>query len=603
MKRKNAEDAVPRGSIKRKRPRVNIPSPEPSDGEDNDFSTQTSVKDIASPLTPASLPPKPPSEQKTHHCPYSECPKSFNRPARLAEHIRSHTNERPYKCPEVDCEKDFLRETHLKHHVKSAHSSVRDYACDFTGCGKRFLTGTRLKRHQAVHEGRNKYRCTDYSPCQEVFRKHATLQRHVLSVHLGRKPYICGEGDDNNEECKEGFDTPAQLRRHRARLHEGLRYWCSECATTTTTMSPELTPATHDSDGDDDPLSKPFAFATYSELQSHLREIHPPTCIFCQQECVSRRQLRQHIACHHAEMNLASEEDMDMDKSLSRRSSTKLHRCSEPSCLKLFTRRHNLKIHQRTVHEGEKRFVCSPEMDLSSSRDIPQNWWECDRSKEDDEKRSPCNKAFQTKGNLEEHIRTQHLGLTSSERPSRHHHHQNPPQQNQGQYPRYSLESQDLQNDFFDDSAYTTQHDNAEGGVMDPGTGLFDSTIKTRPQQRTQKQKKKSSAPSIISQLTGTGDYNNPLLSGRYIECLLAPGCPLRFKRQWDLVVHLRVGHGVFVSSEDGLLDEDDGLLDDGDGVEDGNEPWNWDWEENRYPWMEEDEEGGLTSLATTLTP
>ena len=111
------------------------------------------------PLTPAS-PRKPPSELKTIPCPYEDCLKTFNRPARLKDHIRSHTNERPFVCSFEECRKTFRRDTHLKHHFKSAHTNERNYKCEWEGCEKRFLTATRLKRHYAVHEGREKYRVT-----------------------------------------------------------------------------------------------------------------------------------------------------------------------------------------------------------------------------------------------------------------------------------------------------------------------------------------------------------------------------------------------------------------------------------------------------------
>ncbi len=460
---------------------------------------------------------------------------------------------------------------------------MRDYACEFAGCDKKFLTGTRLKRHQAVHEGRNRYRCTEYAPCQEVFRKHATLQRHVLSVHLGRKPYICGEtaeGNDGGEGCKEGFDTPAQLRRHRARLHEGLRYWCSECV-----VPADVTPSTAEEEEDEEQATttKRFAFATYAELQSHLREIHPPTCIFCNQSCVSPRHLRQHIASHHPEVVTQSAED---DTIIPATSSRKLHRCPKQNCLKLFTRRHNLKIHLRTVHEGEKQFVCSPDTELKLSRDIPEKWWEFiplnvssgvgvgdvgERRKS--AKNGPCNKAFQTKGNLEEHVRTQHLGFPSSERPSK-------------KRPREGQAGSVL------DGRSIIQHDDwqgaIEGTMNDIGTVKMGTKTKTRTRSR--QNTKEENTPSVIAQLTGTGSYGytTPSLSGRHIECLLAPGCPLRFKRQWDLITHLRVGHGVFVSSgddssvdfsleEEAEEEEDNG---DGDGDGDGNDEGR-DWFEN----------------------
>lgn len=424
--------------------------------KDETIVTQVKLSATITPLTPSSPPShKPPSEQKSHHCTYEGCGKSFNRPARLAEHLRSHTNERIFKCSHQGCDKDFLRASHLNHHVKSAHENVRDYICQLEGCGKKFLTNTRLKRHQAAHEGRDRFRCSGYPPCEEVFRKHATLQRHIVSVHLNQKPFPCTHTDEETaESCTQAFDTAAQLRKHQGRDHEGLRFWCSECTSNNNNI--DSASAGHNNDP---PQSQ--GFATYSLLQSHIRTTHPPTCIFCSQPCNSQRDLRQHIEVHHSESTL---------------SDRRTHLCDHPGCERGFTKLYNLTIHKRTVHEGEKGFVCSSETDLSSSKKI-DGWTGNDA----------CGRAFQTKGNLEEHIRTQHLGLSGSRKPKA-------------------------------------------------------SRKASKPTQST------CTSTSVIGKLTGLDeDY----ISAREIICLFSstdgggPGCPYRFTRDYDLRVHLRTRHDL----------------------------------------------------------
>ena len=140
--------------------------------------------DYASPLTSISAlsSPQYPPRSKTIHCTYPDCDKTFNRPARLEQHIRLHINICPYVCPHPPCTKAFLRNSHLHHHIMSAHSEVRKYVCTQAGCGKSFVTGTKLKRHAAVHEGQYRFG-GNVVGCGKSFRKHGTLYKHVTVVH------------------------------------------------------------------------------------------------------------------------------------------------------------------------------------------------------------------------------------------------------------------------------------------------------------------------------------------------------------------------------------------------------------------------------------
>ena len=326
-------------------------------------STQKSSAPAPAPPTPHSPRRKFPSEEKTHHCPHQGCDKAFNRPARLVEHLRSHNNERPFRCTHPGCDKNFLRETHLNHHVKSAHTSFRDYACDWDSCDKKFLTATRLRRHQAVHEGQEKFRCTTYPPCNETFRKHATLQRHITAVHLHKKPFPCAQIDvTTSQPCTQAFDTAGRLRAHEGRVHGGLRFWCTACPSEQASQS----------------NTRHLGFPTYALLQAHLRGVHPPTCTLCGQACTTQRELRRHIQVQHSAAPPAP---------LAR----KLHTCPVLACGRTFTKPHNLTVHTRTVHEGEKRFVCG----VTPLR-IP-----CAAAS--------CGRAFKTKASLEAHVRSQHL--------------------------------------------------------------------------------------------------------------------------------------------------------------------------------------------------
>lgn len=382
-------------------------------------------------------------------------------------------------------------------HVKSAHTHERNYACDFVGCGKSFLTGTRLRRHQAVHEGSNKYRCTDYAPCNEVFRKHSTLHQHILSVHRKQKPFPCGYTDaSGTNPCPDAFDTAAQLRRHQGRHHSGERFRCSDCCAAAEAAAVAAVSG-HGNNGGSygrppnsqgqcelneqqiDP-SAAFAFSSYALLQAHLQAAHPPTCTVCSLTCTTERQLRHHLKTHHPDADDPSDAERESSKAV-----PTIHICDIEGCEREFTRAHNLKVHKRTVHEGEKRFICSAETDLSNSKKVVG--WTGEGA---------CHRAFQTKSNLEEHIRTQHLGLPGTARPGK-------------------------------PTAATTKR-------------------KTSGSDGHGKGKRKGTAPaqaSAIASLTGVGYYDCPETSGRYLVCPFAPTCGHRFTRPYGLEMHLSKHH------------------------------------------------------------
>ncbi|KAJ5572290.1 Zinc finger C2H2 [Penicillium sp. DV-2018c] len=318
-----------------------------------------------------------PSEGKHLSCPIEGCDKAFNRPSRLQEHIRSHNNERIHKCDHDGCDKTFLRPSHLQHHIKSAHTTVRDYVCDQPDCGKSFVSGSRLRRHQATHEGKDGYRCTEYPPCNETFRKHSTLQKHVMVVHLGVKPYPCNHLDPvTKEKCEMAFDTAGNLRTHQARVHVEKRFTCTECAERQQEQSSDMITDT----------SQDVSFPSYASLREHIQIVHPPQCPHCPLICSTTRELRRHLEVAHGNVSLEQR---------------KVFPCTVPDCGRSFTKQGNLNVHIRTVHEGEKRFVCG-ETDLSTSKKV-EGW-----------DGIGCGKRYGNKMTLEEHVRVTHMGLPNT---------------------------------------------------------------------------------------------------------------------------------------------------------------------------------------------
>ena len=359
-----------------------------SDSEcDSDFGEAQALS-----TTPTS-PRKPrPSDLKSISCPIQDCEKTFNRQARLDEHLNSHNNTRVYKCSYNDCGKDFLRETHLKRHIKSAHTEVRDYKCSWEDCDKSFSTGTRLRRHEAAHEKKDMFRCRGYDGCNKTFRKHTTLNNHVLQEHMHQKPFSCAEVDlKTGQICKSKFETAEKLRSHQRTKHDETRFSCETC---------RLPPAPGLSEAlianlDDDGMTTIF-FSTFAELQQHISIVHPPTCEMCSNVFISNKELKTHQELVH--------DVLDSEK---RPSATFL--CEEAECGRIFSKRGNLTVHVKTVHENTKDFVCG-ETEINVLELIGSHGTIGVNGNLEIE---GCGQAFTSKASLQEHVRTAHLGLGS----------------------------------------------------------------------------------------------------------------------------------------------------------------------------------------------
>ena len=138
--------------------------------------------------------------------------------------------------------------------------------------------------------------CTEVD-CDEVFSKHHQLRTHLCEVHSppGTKPYIC-----SHPGCTKSFPTNRNLRGH-MKTHDGMdyvstlkwsyidiftsdkRYTCSHLH-----CLPGL---------DKDPVY----FGTWTALQAHIRNDHPPTC--AHPKCNGRTFASQHNLRAHQKLH------------------------------------------------------------------------------------------------------------------------------------------------------------------------------------------------------------------------------------------------------------------------------------------------------------
>ena len=319
-------------------------------------------------------------------CTFAGCDKVFDRKLRLEDHLRSHNNERNFVCPHEGCTKAFLRDSHLKHHIKNQHTDIRDYVCDWEGCGASFTTGTRLRRHIETHEAKEKFRCRGYSGCDQTFRKQETLDRHILSVHQNVKPFPCKELDSlTGTPCKKSYDTAEHLRSHVRAKHDTTRFSCDECKARNMDIL-------HNSEGQDDREVVQAHFATYGELQAHITIVHPPTCNLCPTSFTTNKELQRHLEVQHGILS---------SKTIGKEAS--LLACTYEGCFKKFTKKGNLNVHVKTVHENKHDFVCG-----KSEITVPK-----ELADKEGVMLWGCNRSFTSKATLEEHVRTAHLELPS----------------------------------------------------------------------------------------------------------------------------------------------------------------------------------------------
>lgn len=135
------------------------------------------------------------------------CFKEFVCQAKLVEHIRVHTGERPFACKV--CDSRFKSNSHLQRHIRS-HSDARAHACPH-GCAA-YKRKCHLTRHLAEkHAGGELIRCPR---CGATFTRIHGYRRHVVRVHSKQAPPAQG--------AKERAVFEA-LRRHDPRFYQVVR--------------------------------------------------------------------------------------------------------------------------------------------------------------------------------------------------------------------------------------------------------------------------------------------------------------------------------------------------------------------------------------------
>lgn len=312
------------------------------------------------------------TRRKSYICSWEGCDKAYTKPCRLAEHYRFHTNDRPFECS--TCQKSFLRKVHLQAHERShASKEERPLVCSAKkSCEQRFWTQQQLRVHEDMHRGEKPYKC-EQEGCQEGFTKHSQLRAHIAAAHSppGTKHFQC-----DAEGCDKSFATSQKLRAH-LKTHQEDRYACFDVSC-----------SVHDSSGKPTPLY----FRTWTALQTHNREIHPPTCFFpnCHGKTFKdAHSLKTHLRAHGNQVEedepAGSMMDLSINSEVPRPKRPRMSyddgrsfQCQEDGCDQSFKTAQALKSHHKVKHLGQLPFECT---------------------------NTGCSKRFGYKRNLQHHLR------------------------------------------------------------------------------------------------------------------------------------------------------------------------------------------------------
>ncbi|KAF3993529.1 hypothetical protein FT663_01864 [Candidozyma haemuli var. vulneris] len=225
---------------------------------------------------------------KKYACSFEGCDKRYSRPALLAQHERTHSNDRPFACDFEGCDKAFFRKSHLEVH-KCSHQKDNEMRFQCKICGKGVIDAQRLRRHELTHT--KKHKCP-YEGCNESFYHHISYKHHIESVH--EMVTVC-------DICHRRFQNKVLLAKHKLKEHgEGETFSCSHPGCFST-------------------------FVTERNLKDHIRKEHPKIkCKDCASEFDSPSALKAHMLVHGDPSGKSSENDEATKSDDSRETEDKL---------------------------------------------------------------------------------------------------------------------------------------------------------------------------------------------------------------------------------------------------------------------------------------
>ncbi|KAF1789629.1 Zinc finger, C2H2-like [Phytophthora cactorum] len=254
------------------------------------------------------------SESGVYRCTEAGCHSEFNRKYTLAEHVKTHTGERPHLCPVPTCGKRFSTSGNLSRH-KRLHGYIEPLKCPVQGCICTFPSNIKLEKHMKFHYESDVKVCL-VPGCGKTFSTTGNLNRHRKNHHDAASGCM---SPTPSKVAVVGSPTAAEQWIPTTPLDD-LMLWSetltAELDFTETATNQDLLEALESFLDEDDPLlsAKTMLASSDSIINS----------------CGLKRQLSD---------------------------TSSVHACTEPGCKRQFTRKYTLMEHAKT-HTGERTHIC-----------------------------------------------------------------------------------------------------------------------------------------------------------------------------------------------------------------------------------------------------
>ncbi|KAH7717173.1 Protein kinase [Aphelenchoides avenae] len=325
------------------------------------------------------------NHKRVHSNPDFECPVCDKKMhARNApQHMETHTGK-VHECDQ--CEKKYRWSGGLRQHKRAAHAQAGRFECDECGklyphkkalyghkryhsdtdfecpvCGKK-MHARSAPQHMETHTGK----LHECDQCEKKYKRRGDLRQHKRTAHAEAGRFEC-------DECGKLYPHKKALRDHK-RSHSN-KFKCPVCDKKMPPRSSSRHMESHtDSRFTCDPECGLHS-ATRSEYAEHLKsrhaEQHPLTC-----KCVSINvMVAKHVATNLGNVAFVEADgtmkctdgDCDFATTCSRQMESHKEQCHHDvyrpalrccRCETWFTRPSNLRSHDATMHQGERRFKC-----------------------------------------------------------------------------------------------------------------------------------------------------------------------------------------------------------------------------------------------------
>lgn len=344
-----------------------------------------------------------------------QCKKAFTCQARLTEHERIHSGERPFQCRFEHCDKGFVTRSSQRWHER-LHTGEKPYRCDIDRCKQSFTDITHLKMHKDKEHGMStlRYPC---QICSKIFNMKKELMKHIEKKHstsegcsIEQQPIQ--QAQQSREQSiisSHHKDIGVALRQLDIKIEELL-------IGSRTNELHNQQEISHESNGSDEIIIAQNSTES-SEMHSNAAS-KKFACDVCKKEFIMDRYLRAHVKRQHGSNTksfkcekcpnfFARQRQLQMHIE-SVHLNIRKHKCN--TCGKSFKYSHHLKDHI-IIHTGERPFICSYE--------------QCDKRFINHHKKvqherihtgeavfvckiDGCGKAFSDKNNLNDHTNNEH---------------------------------------------------------------------------------------------------------------------------------------------------------------------------------------------------